>query len=101
MEDERRKEASRRFVIDSILQERDYQLQRWTVDDDRGKTPEEWVSILSIYVGKIAMETPQYQNQNYSEERFRKRVQQLTAIGAALLEAASPPIPEEPNGEDG
>jgi len=96
--DDRRHEGSRRLVIDAILQERDYQLHRWTVEDDRRKTPEEWVSILSIYLGKIAMETPQYQNDNYSEERFKKRVQQLTAIGAAILEATSP---EETDGEDG
>ena len=97
--DNRRREEGRRLVIEAILQERDYQLERWTVDDDREKTPEEWVSILSIYLGKIAMEAPQYQNANYSGERFEKRVRQLTAIGAAILESISPP--EETDGEDG
>jgi hypothetical protein len=76
------------------LEERDYQLQRWTVEDDRAKTPEEWLSVLSVYMGKLAMETPQYQRSNFTMAKFRKRVQQLAAIGAAILEATD----EETNG---
>lgn len=85
--DERRLNNRQRAVIDLILTERSYQLQRWTPEEDQSKNPEEWLSILMIYVGKWAMEMPVYQAESFSLTMFKKRIRQVTAIGFAILEA--------------
>ena len=81
-------------AIKSILGERDYQRRRWSIEEDKSKPPEYWLGVLSIYLGKAGQETPVYQGQNYSTERFRKRVTQIGAICATILEAT------DPNGSD-
>jgi hypothetical protein len=84
---ERRLNAVQREVINLILAERGYQLQQWTPEEDQSKDPEEWLSILMVYMGKWASEMPVYQGDNFSLERFKRRIRQVTAIGFAILEA--------------
>ena len=74
-------------AIKDILGEREYQRRRWSIEDDAAKTPEYWLGVLTIWLGKAGQETPVYQGANYSRERFRKRVTQLGAICATILEA--------------
>lgn len=81
-----RRNLSQRAAIDAILKERDYQLSRFSAETDTTKTPEEWITILQIFLGKAAMETAQYREGNFSLAGFRKRVTQVTAIGMAILE---------------
>jgi len=79
-----------RRAIDEIIKERNHQMLRWTPEHDEGHTPAEWLSILTVYMGKAAMECPPYNmlpNQKQRLESFRKRVRQVGAICAAILES--------------
>jgi hypothetical protein len=77
-------------AIKAIVGEREYQRLRWTIEEDKSKPPEYWLGVLTIYLGKAGQETPVYQGSNYSKERFRKRVTQIGAICATILEATDP-----------
>ena len=79
---DKRKRMRQRQAIDAILKEREYQRQRWS--DDQRKTMVQWIGILAVYVGKAAQETPLYREN--ALESFRKRIVQIGAICAAILE---------------
>lgn len=75
-----------RRIISQVSQEREYQRRRWTDEADRRRTPAEWIAVLSIFLGKAAMETPLYQAK-LSTTSFKKRIVQIAAICMAILEA--------------
>lgn len=71
-------------ALREVLFERKYQLRRWSTEHDKGHIPSEWIAILSVYIGKAAMETPLY---GRTAAGFRKRVVQIAAICLAILES--------------
>lgn len=82
-----------RRALDEIIKERNYQMLRWTPEHDKGHTPSEWLAILTVYLGKAAMECPPYNqmpNEARRTEAFRKRIRQVGAICAAILESTEP-----------
>jgi hypothetical protein len=84
------KVAAQRTALDAIIKEREYQRQRWGPDHDEEHTPGEWYLILSVWMGKLANETPMFQGvANYDEAKFLKRLAQVGAIAAAAYEAIS------------
>jgi len=83
---DQRTDDTRRAVIGDILKERNHQLKRWGPGHDEMHGPSEWVTILNIYLGKAAMESPLYQGDSYRDERFKKRLVQVAAICMAALE---------------
>jgi len=86
--EQRSQETKRlRAALDEIIKERNYQLLRWTPEHDEGHTPAEWMAILAVYMGKAAMECSPYNTLPKRQAAFRKRVRQLGAICAAVLEA--------------
>jgi hypothetical protein len=89
--DERSPEAeAQRAALDAIIQEREYQKTRWKPDHDKSHTPEEWHVILSVWLGKLANETPMFQGEAYyDKKKFLKRLAQMGAIAAAAYEAIS------------
>lgn len=74
-----------REALDTVVAEREYQRRRWS-ENDSTRTPEEWVSVLSIYLGKISQETPTYKGAAYNRIRLRERMIQLSAITLSALE---------------
>ena len=88
-----------RKALDEIIQERDYQLQRWSTDHDERHSIGDWMTILAVYLGKAAQCVAPYaaDEQETTREQFRKRVTQLGAICAAILESLSQE--DEANGE--
>lgn len=78
-------EATRR-AIDRIIEEHLHQRNRWTVTDDKQRHPGEWVTILSVYMGKLATETRAWKGGERLDQ-FKKRLTQLGAICASALEA--------------
>lgn len=85
--DPRERDAMRR-AIEAMLEERDYQARRWTPEDDQARSPEEWLSILTTWLGKAGNECPAFRPQDdQSRAAFRKRIVQLGAICLAVLEA--------------
>ena len=69
-----------------VTREREHQRRRWTDEADKRRTLAEWVAVLSIFLGKAAMETPLYQAK-LSTTSFKKRIVQIAAICMAILEA--------------
>ncbi len=86
-QEDKRMRAELRRAIDEILGEREHQNKKWGADHDREHTPEEWVTILSVYLGKAAYETPLYMHGPINKATFRKRLCQIAAIAAAAMEA--------------
>jgi len=86
MSDEKRFNQKRREAIDSILAERAYQVQRWEMSDQQ-KSPEDWLAVLTVYMGKTAQELPLYQGPNASLDKIRKRFTQIAAVCIAAIEA--------------
>lgn len=86
---EQRDNKTIRAVLDRVLEERDYQRTRWTLEHDREHTTLEWSGILSVWNGKVASTTCLYQDQRDPKalEAFKKRTTQLAAICIAALEA--------------
>jgi hypothetical protein len=85
-----KKLSARRKVLDEIFEEMEYQDKRWGQDHDKKHTPEEWHVILTIYLGKLAQETPMFQGgANYDRAKFQKRLRQIGAIAAAAHAALS------------
>jgi hypothetical protein len=79
-----------RRALDAVLEERRYQKSRWP--NDHLHTPSDWVSILTVWLGKLASEAPPYRGTDDPKalEAFRKRLTQLTAIGLAAREVLEP-----------
>ena len=81
------KAEAQRVALNAIIQEREYQKTRWRPDHDKAHTPEEWHIILSVWLGKLANETPMFQGEGYyDKQKFLKRLAQLGAIAAAAYE---------------
>lgn len=79
-----------RAALDAIIEEREYQKTRWTPDHDMQHTPEEWHIIMSVWLGKLANETPMFQGESYyDKKKFLKRLAQIGAIAAAAYESIS------------
>ena len=93
--EERREHSLRRQAMNAILEEREYQRERWSTEHDREHGPGEWLNILSVYVGKLAYETPLYKMKGYSREAFKKRLVQIAAIAMAAWEALSEGAPTD------
>ena len=74
-------------ALAEIVEERNYQTARWTPEHDKEHSPAEWLAILAVYIGKAAMECPPYTTSPKKMAAFRKRVRQVGAICAAILEA--------------
>lgn len=79
---------SQRAAIDALIAERDYQRERWKEDHDRKHTPEDWLVILSVWLGKLGNETPMFQGA-FDKSKFLKRLIQLGAIAVAAYESFS------------
>lgn len=91
VETDRRQLASfrQRASLEEVIKEREYQSSRWGAPHDKQHSEEDWITILTVWLGKTASELPSYRLHNDPEGRkaFRKRLVQLTAIGLAALEA--------------
>ena len=92
---ERRKpdSAKMREVLEEILQEREYQEKRWGVEHDAKHTFQDWLVILTVWLGKLASTVHPYafldKQPNPSQDRkdYRKRLIQVAAICLAAVEA--------------
>jgi hypothetical protein len=86
--DDRRLRDRLRQALDDIVRERDYQLQRWSTDHDEQHTANSWLTILTVYLGKAAqcVYPYTYADDTPSKAQFKKRITQLGAICAAILE---------------
>ena len=81
-----------RAALDEIVKERNYQLLRWTPEHDKGRSPTAWVAVLTVYMGKAAMECAPWSDgpdKKQRMQRFRKRIRQVGAIAAAILESTA------------
>jgi hypothetical protein len=89
MEERREPSAQKaRKALDVILEERDHQRRRWTMDKER--TLQDWACILGTWTGKVHSTTYNPTGADTSPEArqaFKKRVTQLGAICLAALEA--------------
>ena len=81
--------ARQRSILDAVLQEREYQRGRWGTPHDQQHSENDWVTILTVWLGKAASELPSFRMRDDpgGKKAFRKRLVQLTAIGMAALEA--------------
>lgn len=75
-----------RTVLDWVLHERERQRELWGEDEshDASHTPQDWITILTYYLGRAAYNAPPYRLQR---EEFKKRLVQISAICLAALEA--------------
>jgi len=78
-----------RTVLDQILEERTYQRNRWGDDHDLYHTKEDWMIILTSYLGKAASDAHPYRSTDdpAAMRAFKKRLVQTAAICVAALEA--------------
>jgi hypothetical protein len=94
-QDEKRTAALslQRAVIDALIEERNYQRERWR--DVCQHEEEDWLTILAVWMGKLAQESPLYQGA-YDRSKFLKRLIQLAAISVAAYEGLieTKPTPE-------
>jgi hypothetical protein len=74
-----------RETINEIIQELEYQEQRWGQEHDHGHTDQDWMTILSVYNGKAASSLHPYNDAEKDNKSFRKRVTQIAAICMAKL----------------
>ena len=75
-------------ALEAILQERDYQRERWGDDHDKDHGPDAWYLILGVWFGKLANETPSFRGASYYDKlKFLKRLAQIGAIAAAAYES--------------
>ena len=79
-------EAQRR-ALEEVREERDHQKKRWDPGHDREHKPDDWVLILTVWMGKLAYASPFFMGNAYDKRKFRKRLVQVTAIALAALEA--------------
>ena len=82
-----------RAVLDRILKEREYQRSRWGDDHDLGHSKEDWLIILTTYLGKAASDSHPYRSKDDPEslKAVKKRLIQTAAICMAALEALEKP----------
>jgi hypothetical protein len=89
--DERRDVDNRktRDALDGVLEEREYQRNRWGTPHDQQHSRADWLTILTVYSGKIAENVTPYAASDDKESLrgFRKRLTQMAAICLAALEA--------------
>ena len=69
-------------VVDDVLQERDYQRGRWSIEDDVLHSHCEWITILTQWLGKAGSSA-----RGGDAPAFRKRLVQVAAICMAAIEA--------------
>ena len=83
--------ATRRKAVQAVLEERDYQMKRWSFEHDKKHSSQDWASIMTVYLGKVASTTYPYDytDSPQGKESFRKRTTQLAAICLAALESVS------------
>jgi len=93
MNDQERRDLetkAQQAALDAIIKEREYQRKRWRPEHDKKHTEEEWHTILSVWMGKLANETPMFQGEGfYDKAKFLRRLAQVGAIAAAAYEAIS------------
>jgi len=77
-------------VMEGLLKELEYHSQQWGDAHDQQHTPEDWVMILTKYMGKVAGETPFYKGVTYDSEKFKKRLIQVAAIAISAWKATGP-----------
>ena len=94
MEDKRHEGRTiMRQAVDQVVSEREYQRNRWD-DVNAARTPDEWVVILSIYLGKLARESPAYKGKAYDSQRFQQVLREIGALSICSLEMmVRPPGP--------
>jgi len=83
-----------RLALDAVVKEHEYQKERWGTSHDQEHTPEEWLNILAVYLGKLGSETVAFQGLGYDPEKFKKRLTQIAAIAlsaSAVTSAGAPP----------
>lgn len=81
---------AQRKALDAVFKEREYQKERWRPEHDAKHTPEEWHIILSVWMGKLANETPLFQGDDtFKKAKFLNRLAQIGAIAIAAYEALS------------
>jgi hypothetical protein len=93
-EDRRAPDAvRRREALEAILNEREYQKSRWTQEHDKKHAKEEWMTILTVWLGKLASCVYPYASANDHEAKagFKKRLIQIAAICLAAIEAVEEP----------
>jgi len=82
-----------RQALELLYREMEFQSERWGSEHDKEHTPEEWMTIIMVYVGKAAHQTAPYtegSDPNRSNQQFKKRLVQLGAICASALAAMEP-----------
>lgn len=68
-------------VLSDVLEERDHQRGRWSVDDDVLHSHCEWTTILTTWLGKAG-----HSARHGDTAAFRKRLVQVAAICMAAIE---------------
>ena len=83
------KESTVEKILGDVLAEREFQRQKWGGDLDLQHTPNEWATILLVWLGKLASEIPPYKEHSdpLSREAYQKRLTQIAAICMAAKEA--------------
>jgi hypothetical protein len=84
-------DESLKKAMDGVAEELKYQKQKWGTDHDKQHSPEDWLTILTIWLGKLGQETPMFAGDDWHElPKFLKRLDQIAAIAisakATLLE---------------
>ena len=91
--EQRRHSIKMREVLDEILQERSYQEKRWGIEHDTKHTAQDWLVILTVWLGKAASNVHPYAfldkqpNPEQDRKGYRKRLVQVAAICLAAIEA--------------
>ena len=80
-------EVPKKSALSDLIDERKYQEERWSTDHDKGHTREDWLCLLTVYLGKAALECEPYEHVATNNHAFKRRVQQLGAVCLAALEA--------------
>ena len=73
-----------RTVMETIVSEMDFQRQRWG-NENVERSPEEWVALFSIYIGKLASETSIYRRDAVNVGAYKRRLKQLAALASTAL----------------
>jgi len=81
MSEEKTERISQR-VVDDVMNERQYQRGRWSIEHDVLHSDCEWISILATWLGKSASAAV-----GGDKSTLRKRLVQVAAISMAAIEA--------------
>jgi hypothetical protein len=96
MEDRRSKEnEAMRAVVARLVSEREFQNRRWGAENEARTDPNEWVTLLSMYLGKVARESPAYKQGAFNLKKFLQCVIELSAMGALTVEKLSSLLDED------